>query len=152
MNLNSYFLSLVRRSPQSNEPLRLSALVSRGNPLLCPLLPPARITTLPPSTTQTSSRFLLHRGKSRSYTQLKRRGFGAAAVEALEVKEQILRILGKHSRIVHLRWKHEDDLLLEYLPNESVEHYLRSYATYTSAEQYGCAKRITIATSVFIEG
>ena len=73
-------------------------------------------------------------------------------MEALEVKEQILGILGKHPRIVHLKWKHEDGLLLEYLPNGSVEHYLRSYATYTSAEQYGCAKRITTAISVFIEG
>jgi hypothetical protein len=73
-------------------------------------------------------------------------------VGALEVKEQILGILGKHPRIVQLKWKHENGLLLEYLPNGSVEHYLRSYATYTSAEQYGCAKRITTATSVFIEG
>ena len=152
MNPNSYFLSLVRRSPQSDEPLRLSALVSKGIRFFVLLLPPARTTTLPPSTTRPSSSFLLRRGESRSYTRLKHGDFGAAAVEALEIKEQILGILGKHPRIVYPKWKHEDGLLLEYLPNGSVEHYPRSYTTYTSAEQYGCAKMITTATSVFIEG
>jgi hypothetical protein len=40
----------------------------------------------------------------------------AAAVNGLEVEEQILQILGKHPRIIQLKGKHEDGLLLEYLP------------------------------------
>jgi serine/threonine protein kinase len=59
----------------------------------------------------------------------------AAAVKGLEVEEQILRILGKHPRIIQLKGKHEDGLLLEYLPNGSIERYLRSNAPYTTVAQ-----------------
>jgi serine/threonine protein kinase len=59
----------------------------------------------------------------------------AAAVKGLEVEEQILRILGKHPRIIQLKGKHEDGLLLEYLPNGSIEHYLRSNAPYITVAQ-----------------
>lgn len=52
----------------------------------------------------------------------------AAAVRGLEVEEQILRILGKHHRIIQLKGRHKDGLLLEYLPNGSIERYLRSNA------------------------
>jgi serine/threonine protein kinase len=59
----------------------------------------------------------------------------AAAVKGLEVEEQILRVLGKHPRIIQLKGKHEDGLLLEYLPNGSIERYLRSNAPYTTVVQ-----------------
>jgi serine/threonine protein kinase len=59
----------------------------------------------------------------------------AAAVKGLEVEEQILRVLGKHPRIIQLKGKHEDGLLLEYLPNGSIERYLRSNAPYTTVAQ-----------------
>jgi serine/threonine protein kinase len=50
------------------------------------------------------------------------------AVKGLEVEEQIFGILGKHPRIVQLKGKHEDGILLEYLPNGSVERYLQNHA------------------------
>jgi serine/threonine protein kinase len=56
-------------------------------------------------------------------------------VKGLEVEEQILRILGQHPRIVQLKGKHEDGLLLEYLPNGSIERYLRSKAPCTTMAQ-----------------
>jgi serine/threonine protein kinase len=59
----------------------------------------------------------------------------AAAVKGLEVEEQILRILGKHPRIIQLEGKHEDGLLLEYLPKGSIERYLRSNAPCTTVAQ-----------------
>jgi serine/threonine protein kinase len=59
----------------------------------------------------------------------------AAAVKGLEVEKQILRVLGKHPRIIQLKGKHEDGLLLEYLPNGSIERYLRSNAPYTTVVQ-----------------
>jgi serine/threonine protein kinase len=59
----------------------------------------------------------------------------AAAVKGLDVEAQILQILGKHPRIIQLKGKHEDGLLLEYLPNGSIERYLRSNAPYTTVAQ-----------------
>ena len=59
----------------------------------------------------------------------------AAAVRGLEVEEQILRILGKHHRIIQLKGRHKDGLLLEYLPSGSIERYLRSNAPYTTMVQ-----------------
>jgi serine/threonine protein kinase len=56
-------------------------------------------------------------------------------VKGLEVEEQILRILGKHPRIIQLKGRHEDGLLLEYLPNGSIERYLRSNAPCTTVAQ-----------------
>ncbi|KAH7381615.1 hypothetical protein BKA66DRAFT_609572 [Pyrenochaeta sp. MPI-SDFR-AT-0127] len=46
-----------------------------------------------------------------------RRNVREAAVKGLAVEEQILRTLGQHPRIVRLIRKHEDGLVLEYLPN-----------------------------------
>ncbi|KAG4436401.1 hypothetical protein IFR05_008124 [Cadophora sp. M221] len=59
----------------------------------------------------------------------------AAAVRGLEVEEQILRILGKYHRIIQLKGRHKDGLLLEYLPNGYVERYLRTNAHYTTIVQ-----------------
>ncbi|KAH7346342.1 hypothetical protein BKA65DRAFT_551254 [Rhexocercosporidium sp. MPI-PUGE-AT-0058] len=56
----------------------------------------------------------------------------AAAVRGLEVEEQILRKLGKHHRIIQFKGRHKDGLLLEYLPNGSIERYLQSNAPYTT--------------------
>lgn len=42
----------------------------------------------------------------------------------LNVEEQILEILGQHHRIISFKGKHEDGLLLEYMPNGSVADYL----------------------------
>ncbi|KAN0089135.1 mitogen-activated protein kinase [Hyaloscypha variabilis] len=58
----------------------------------------------------------------------------AATVKGLEVEEQILHILGKHHRIIQLKGRHEDGLLLKYLPNGSIERYLRSNAPNTTIE------------------
>jgi serine/threonine protein kinase len=55
-----------------------------------------------------------------------RRSVREAAVKGLQVEEQILTILGKHPRIIQLKGKHEDGLLLEYLPHGSVERYLQT--------------------------
>ncbi|KAF2731949.1 kinase-like protein [Polyplosphaeria fusca] len=44
--------------------------------------------------------------------------------DAQRFRRSILRRLGKHPRIIQLKGKHEDGLLLEYLPNGSVERYL----------------------------
>jgi hypothetical protein len=63
-----------------------------------------------------------------------RSSLSAAAVKGLTVEEEILGVLGKHSRIIQLKGKHEDGPLLEYLPHGSVERYLRTN-THTSAEQ-----------------
>lgn len=63
-----------------------------------------------------------------------RRSIREIAVRGLQVEEEILRRLGEHPRIVQLKGKHEDGLLLEYLPNGSVEDYLRANP-YTSIEQ-----------------
>ncbi|KAF1950334.1 kinase-like protein [Byssothecium circinans] len=57
-----------------------------------------------------------------------RRNVREAAVKGLHVEEQILRRLGQHPRIIRFIRKHEDGLLLEYLPNGSVEKYLRTVA------------------------
>ncbi|MCJ1473155.1 hypothetical protein MMC13_001806 [Lambiella insularis] len=42
----------------------------------------------------------------------------------LDVEEQILGILGQHHRIIRFKGKHEDGLLLEYMPNGSIADYL----------------------------
>ncbi|KAH8721591.1 kinase-like domain-containing protein [Phaeosphaeriaceae sp. PMI808] len=55
-----------------------------------------------------------------------RRSVREAAVNGLQVEEQILEKLGEHPRIVQLKGKHADVLLLEYLPNGSVERYLQA--------------------------
>ena len=55
-------------------------------------------------------------------------------MKGLKVEEQILGILGKHPRIIQLKGKHEDGILLEYLPHRSVERHLRSHA-HTLVEQ-----------------
>ncbi|OCL04049.1 kinase-like protein [Glonium stellatum] len=47
------------------------------------------------------------------------------ALVGLRVEEQILRILGHHDRIIGFKGKHQDGLLLEYMPNGSVADYLR---------------------------
>ena len=59
----------------------------------------------------------------------------AADMRGLEVEEQILRILGKYHRIIQLKGKHKDGLLLKYLPNGSIKRYLRSNAPYTTMVQ-----------------
>ncbi|KAF2254527.1 kinase-like protein [Trematosphaeria pertusa] len=64
-----------------------------------------------------------------------RRNVRKAAVKGLEVEQQILQELGQHPRIVRFVRKHEDGLLLEYLPNGSVERYLRNVAPATSLAQ-----------------
>jgi serine/threonine protein kinase len=64
-----------------------------------------------------------------------RRNVRKAAVKGLEVERQILQELGQHPRIVRLVRKHEDGLLLEYLPNGSVERYLRNVAPTTPLHQ-----------------
>ncbi|KAF2877368.1 kinase-like domain-containing protein [Massariosphaeria phaeospora] len=64
-----------------------------------------------------------------------RRNVRKAAVEGLEVERQILQELGQHPRIIRFVRKHEDGLLLEYLPNGSVERYLRHVAPTPSLEQ-----------------
>ncbi|KAI1123983.1 kinase-like protein [Nemania abortiva] len=56
------------------------------------------------------------------------------ALDGLEVEEEILKRLGDHPRIIQLKGKHEDGLLLEYMPNGSVEHYLKD-APNTSPSQ-----------------
>lgn len=45
------------------------------------------------------------------------------ALDALHVESAILQRLGKHPRIIELKGKHEDGLLLEYAPNGSLEKY-----------------------------
>lgn len=55
-----------------------------------------------------------------------RRNLRKAAVEGLVVEQQILEELGEHPRIICLVQKHEDGLLLEYMPNGSVERHLRN--------------------------
>ena len=42
----------------------------------------------------------------------------------LHVEEQILEVLGQHDRIISFKGKHEDGLLLEFMPNGSVADYL----------------------------
>ncbi|MCJ1382442.1 hypothetical protein MMC17_005555 [Xylographa soralifera] len=42
----------------------------------------------------------------------------------LEVEEQIFGVLGQHHRIIRFKGKHEDGLLLEYMPNGSIADYL----------------------------
>lgn len=60
--------------------------------------------------------------------QAYRRNFRQATVKGLEVEGKILKTLGRHPRIIYLRQEHEDGLLLEYMPNGSVERYLRDAA------------------------
>jgi serine/threonine protein kinase len=57
------------------------------------------------------------------------------AVKGLQVEEQILRRLGEHPRIIQIRGKHEDGLLLEYLPNGSVERYLKTNPNTSSTQR-----------------
>jgi serine/threonine protein kinase len=64
-----------------------------------------------------------------------RRNVREAAVKGLDVEEQILHTLGQHPRIIRLIHKHEDGLLLEYMPNGSVEKYLRNVAPDTPMDQ-----------------
>jgi len=58
----------------------------------------------------------------------------AAAEKGLQVEEQIFKVLGGHPRILQFKGKHEDGLLLEYLPHGSVERFLRTHE-HTSTEQ-----------------
>ncbi|KAK8048263.1 hypothetical protein PG994_009993 [Apiospora phragmitis] len=58
----------------------------------------------------------------RSYRQK----FRDQILNSLEVEIRILEILGDHSRIIRLKGKHEDGLLIEYMPNGSVKAYLRN--------------------------
>ena len=44
----------------------------------------------------------------------------------LYVEEQIFRALGHHRRIVSFKGKHEDGLLLEYMPNGSVVNFVQN--------------------------
>ena len=44
----------------------------------------------------------------------------------LHVEEQIFRSLGHHRRIVSFKGKHEDGLLLEYMPNGSVVNFVQN--------------------------
>jgi serine/threonine protein kinase len=64
-----------------------------------------------------------------------RRSVRKAAVDGLDVEQQILRKLGPHPRIIRFVQKHEDGLVLEYMPNGSVERYLREIAPNTSLDQ-----------------
>jgi serine/threonine protein kinase len=64
-----------------------------------------------------------------------RRNIRKAAVEGLKVEEQILRRLGHHPRIIRFLERHEDGIVLEYMPNGSVERYLRDIAPDTPLEQ-----------------
>jgi serine/threonine protein kinase len=64
-----------------------------------------------------------------------RKSFRKAAVEGLVVEQKILQELGQHPRIIRLLGKHEDGLILEYMPNGSVERYLRFVAPNTSVKQ-----------------
>lgn len=72
----------------------------------------------------------LYTPKIQSYRENLRRN----ALKGLEVEEKILNILGNHPRIVRLRHRHEAGLLLEYMPNGSVEKYLLRHPD-TSLEQ-----------------
>ena len=93
------------------------ALFDECTVLKFPIVPPHETGLFPP--------------EGRAY----RRNFRKHAVQGLEVEEQILNTLGRHPRIIQLRQKHEDGLLLEYMPNGSVERYLRDVAPDTSLEQ-----------------
>ncbi|KAH8910546.1 kinase-like protein [Coniochaeta sp. PMI_546] len=65
-----------------------------------------------------------------------RRNFRQRTLKGLESEEKILTTLGHHPRIILLRHqKHEAGLLLEYMPNGSVERYLRDIDPDTSLEQ-----------------
>jgi serine/threonine protein kinase len=64
-----------------------------------------------------------------------RKNVRKAAVEGLEVERQILQELGHHPRIIRLMRKHEHGLVLEHLPNGSVERYLRTVAPTTPLGQ-----------------
>ncbi|KAL6703515.1 hypothetical protein ACN47E_009613 [Coniothyrium glycines] len=64
-----------------------------------------------------------------------RRGLRKAAEESLRVEEQVFRRLGHHPRVIRFIRKHEDGLLIERMPNGSVEHYLRTAATEISLGQ-----------------
>lgn len=47
------------------------------------------------------------------------------SIHSLAVEKEILQTLGHHPRIIRLHEIHEDGLVLEYMPNDSVEIYLR---------------------------
>lgn len=64
-----------------------------------------------------------------------RREFRQHAVNGLQVEQKILEALGHHSRIVQLKQRHEDGLLLKYVPNGSVERYLKDIAPETPLAQ-----------------
>jgi serine/threonine protein kinase len=64
-----------------------------------------------------------------------RRRIREAAVEGLEIEEQILRHLGQHPRVIGLVRRTEDGLLLENMTNGSVESYLRKNAAATPFSQ-----------------
>lgn len=57
------------------------------------------------------------------------------AIKGLEVEARILKRLGRHSRIVHLKRKCEDGLRLERMRNGSVERYLRRVRPDTPLDQ-----------------
>src|SRR5262245_52306497 len=48
------------------------------------------------------------------------------AVLGLKVEKEILRVLGHDDRIIGFKGDHEDGLLLDYIPNGSVAHYMRA--------------------------
>lgn len=55
-----------------------------------------------------------------------RRKFRNQILKGLEAEILILEVLGNHPRIIRLKGIHEDGLLIEYMPNGSVEAYLRN--------------------------
>jgi hypothetical protein len=65
-----------------------------------------------------------------------RNSLRAVAVKGVKVEEQILRVLSKHPRIIQLKAKHEDGLLLEYLPYRGNRTQSRNTSTITNAATY----------------
>lgn len=56
-----------------------------------------------------------------------RTGMREASLRGLQIEEKILKRIGHHERIVSVKGRHEDGLLLEYMPNGSVQRYLDSH-------------------------
>ncbi|EEU39760.1 uncharacterized protein NECHADRAFT_79577 [Fusarium vanettenii 77-13-4] len=56
-----------------------------------------------------------------------RRRMREVSLRGLQIEEKILKRIGRHERIVSVKGRHEDGLLLEYMPNGSVQRYLVSH-------------------------
>lgn len=54
-----------------------------------------------------------------------RREIREASLRGLEVEKKILETIGSHERVIRFKGSHEHGLLLEYMPNGSVDKYLR---------------------------